>query len=356
MQQLHQRVVAQAQAEKVIRGHKLRVDTTVTETNIHYPTDSVLLGDSVRVLTRFMRQITEVVGEMGEKMRNRQRSVGRRLIEIGRASRGRGPQMQKKLEQGYRKLLGSTGQVVAQAKRFSQEIGQGVKRSSDVLQQAALEDLKKEIDTMLPRVQQVVRQTRARIFQGITNSAGKIVSLFEHTTEIIRKGKPGKPTEFGKMIKVQEAENQIIVAYEVYDQRPADSKLLLPAIEQHQQRLGVVPRVAAGDAGFFSAANETAAQKLGVAQVAVPFLGTQSAQRRKRQKERWFRPAQKWRIGCEGRISVLKRRHGLRRCLYKGDAGMHRWVGLGVIADNLINIGRVLTARLTAKKSASDAP
>ena len=114
--------------------------------------------------------------------------------------------------------------------------------------------------------------------------------------------------------------------------------------------------MAAGDAGFFSAANETAAQKLGVAQVAVPFLGTQSAQRRKRQKERWFRQAQKWRIGCEGRISVLKRRHGLRRCLYKGDAGMHRWVGLGVIADNLINIGRVLTARLTAKKSASDAP
>src|SRR5712691_7331859 len=99
-----------------------------------------------------------------------------------------------------------------------------------------------------------------------------------------------------------------------------------------------------------------AAQKLGVAQVAVPYLGTQSAQRRKRQKERWFRKAQRWRIGCEGRISVLKRRHGLRRCLYQGDGGMHRWVGLGVIADNLINIGRVLTARLTPKKSASDAP
>src|SRR5438105_7769442 len=188
------------------------------------------------------------------------------------------------------------------------------------------------------------------------NSAGKIVSLFEHTSEIIRKGKPGKPTEFGKMIKVQEAENQIIVAYEVYDKRPADSASLVPAIEQHQQRLGVTPRVVAGDAGFCSAANETAAQKMGVAQVAVPSFGTKSAQRRKRQKERWFRKAQKWRIGCEGRISVLKRRHGLRRCLYKGDAGMHRWVGLGVIADNLINIGRVLNARLTPKKSASDAP
>lgn len=356
VQQLHERVVAQAQAEKVIRGNKLRVDTTVVETNIHYPTDSVLLGDGVRVLTRVMRQITEVAGDMGEKMRNRQRSVGRRLIEIGRASRGRGPQMQKKLEQGYRKLLGSTGQVVAQAKRFSQEIVQGVKRCADVLQQAALEGKKKELDTMLPRVQQVMSQTRARIFQGVTNSAGKIVSLFEHSTEIIRKGKPGKPTEFGKMIKVQEAENQIIVAYQVYDKRPADSALLIPSIEQHQQRLGVVPRMATADAGFFSAANETAAQKMGVVQVAVPYLGTHSAQRRKRQKERWFRRAQKWRIGCEGRISVVKHRHGLRRCLYKGDAGMHRWVGLGVIADNLINIGRVLSARLTPNKSASDAP
>src|SRR6266705_1404440 len=100
VQQLHQRVVAQAQAEKVIRGNKLRVDTAVVETNIHYPTDSALLGDGVRVLTRVMRQITEVVGERGEKLRDRQRSVGHRLIEIGRASRGRGPQVQKKLEQG----------------------------------------------------------------------------------------------------------------------------------------------------------------------------------------------------------------------------------------------------------------
>src|SRR5712691_8462714 len=92
-----------AQAEKVIRGNKLRVDTTVVETNIHYPTDSVLLGDGVRVLTRTMQAINQVVGDMGEKLRDRRRSVGHRLIEIGRASRGRGPQVQKKLEQGYRK-------------------------------------------------------------------------------------------------------------------------------------------------------------------------------------------------------------------------------------------------------------
>src|SRR5437867_12333416 len=99
------------------------------------------------------------------------------------------------MEQEYRKLLGSTGQVVAQAKRFSQELVKGVKRSADVLQQPALEGMKKELDTMLPRVQQLVSQTRARIIQGGTDSAGEIVSLYEHTSEINRNGKRAEPTE-----------------------------------------------------------------------------------------------------------------------------------------------------------------
>src|SRR5450759_4920219 len=111
------------------------------------------------------------------------------------------------------------------------------------------------------------------------------------------------------MVKIQEAENQIVIDYEVYAERPSDSVLVLPAIETHEQRLGRVPRLVAGDAAFY------------------------------------FRAGQKWRTGCEGRISVLKRRHGLNRCRYKGDPGMKRWVGLGVIADNLINIGKVMAER-----------
>jgi IS5 family transposase len=276
---------------------------------------------------------------------DRKRSVGRRLMEIGRASRGRGKQAQEKLQKGYEKLLESTSRVVTQAKRFSQEVAAGVKRSADVFEQAALEGLRKELDTMAPRVKQVMRQTRARIFKGITDSAGKLVSIFETSTEIIRKGKAGKPTEFGKMVKIQEAENRIVTSYEVYEKRPADSDLLVPAIEKHPEQLGRVPRVVAGDGGFYSAKNEAAAQQMGVPQVAVPNFSTKSAERKRHQKKRWFRKAQKWRTGCEGRISVLKRRHGLGRCRYKGDDGMKRWVGLGVIADNPINIGRVLVAR-----------
>jgi IS5 family transposase len=192
------------------------------------------------------------------------------------------------------------------------------------------------------RTGQVIQQTKARVFDNNTHAEEKLVSIFEPETEIIRKGKAGKPTEFGKMVKIQEAENQIITAYEVYEQRPNDKDLLVPSVEIHQQRLDRVPAMVAGDAGFYSAQGEAQAQDMGVKRVSVPNRSTRSPERRRHQKQPWFRKGQKWRTGCEGRISILKRRHGLRRSRYKGNAGMKRWVGLGVISDNLINIGRAL--------------
>jgi transposase, IS5 family len=348
VENIHKRVVAIAQDKKVVEGRKMRVDTTVVETNIHYPTDSSLLGDGVRVLTRAMKRIAAIVGDAGAKLRDRSRSVKYRILEIGRAARSKGGAGKEKLQQGYRRLLMAVSRVVGQAKRFSREIGTGVKASRDVFQQAALQGLRNELDTMAPRVRQVMQQTRARIFGDDTHVEGKLVSIFEPGTEVIRKGKASKPTEFGKMVKIQEAENQIITSYAVYEKRPCDSALLIPAIESHQEQLGCVPRLVAGDAAFYSSSNEKMAHEKGVKRVCVPNRNTKSAERKRQQKKRWFRAGQKWRTGCEGRISVVKRRHGLNRCRDKGDRGMQRWVGLGVIGDNLINIGRVLATRAKA--------
>jgi IS5 family transposase len=333
IEELHQRVVGIAQQEKIVSGRKLRVDTTVVETNIHFPTDSSLLGDGIRVLTRAMKKIAGLAGGLGTKLRDRTRSVRYRLIEIGRASRSKGKQRKEKLQEAYEKLLAATGRVVAQAKRFAQEVAEGVKRSAEVLQQAALEGLQKELETMIPRVEQVVQQTRTRVFGGDTHAEGKLASLFEPSTEIIRKGKAGKPTEFGKLVKLQEAESQIITDYEVYAKRPSDSDLLVPAIEAHQEQLGCTPRLVAGDAGFYSAKGEAAAAAMGVQRISIPNHSTKSPDRKKQQRKRWFRNGQKWRTGCEGRISVVKRRHGLGRCRYKGEDGMKRWVGLGTVVS-----------------------
>jgi IS5 family transposase len=200
---------------------------------------------------------------------------------------------------------------------------------------------------MVERVRQVMKQARIRIFGGDAKSPGKIVSVFEPQTEIIRKGTASKPTEFGKMVKIQEAENQIVTHFEVFAERPTDSSLLLPSIQVHQQRLGRIPRVVAADAGFYSQANEKAAHALGVRWMSVPNKYTTSSERKLLQRQGWFRRGQKWRTGCEGRISVLKRRQGLRRSLYPGLDGMRRWVGLGVIADNIIHMGCYLARQST---------
>ena len=242
VEKIHERVVEIAKENQVVPGRKMRLDTTVVETNIHYPTDSSLLGDGVRVLIRAMKRITDIAGQQGAKLRDRSRSVKFRILEIGRVARTKGGPNRERLQQGYEKLLSTVGRVVGQAKRFSGEVAQGVKRSADVMQQAALDGLRKELDTFVPRVQQVIRQAKQRIFGGNTHVAEKLVSIFEPTTEIIRKGKASKPTEFGKMVKIQEGENQIITDYAVYEKRPSDSELVIPALEAHEKKLGCTPR------------------------------------------------------------------------------------------------------------------
>jgi IS5 family transposase len=347
LRQVHDRLVKIAQDEGVIAGGRMRVDTTVVESNIHHPTDSALLGDGVRVLIRTMNKITGILGAVGTKLRDRSRSVKLRLFEIARIARAKGPLNRNRLQQRYRRLLDTTSRVVGQAKRFSKEISEGVKRSPDVLKQIVLEGLREELDRMVPLMQRVMQQTRARVFRGDTHFEGKIVSVFEPSAEVIRKGKAGKPTEFGKMVKLQEAENQIIVDYEVYARRPNDADLLIPAIATHQAKLGRAPRLVAADAAFYSGKNEAAAKAMGVKRVCIPNRSSKSPERKREQKKRWFRNGQKWRTGCEGRISVVKRRNGLNRCRYKTDIGMQRWVALGVISDNLVNIGRAMSARTT---------
>jgi IS5 family transposase len=340
IRELHDQIVALARRRGMIRGRKMRVDTTVVETNIHYPTDSGLLNDGARTLTRTMKKIEGKTGGLKKKVRNRMRSVTRRVIAIGHALRHKGVEGELKRKREYRQLVRLTRQILNDSRRVLEEVAHLPAR-----RRGQVQGLCERLQSMSDRVRQVVRQTRARVFGGITQLPGKLVSLFEPQTEIIRKGKAGKPNEFGKLVQVQEAENQIITHYEVYDKRPSDQHLLLPAVEAHQRKFGRAPRLIAADAGYYSHANEEGAHALGVKQVSIPNRSTRSEARRQLEKQRWFKQGQKWRTGCEGRISVVKRRHGLERCRYHGSDGMKRWVGLGVIADNLINLGRWVTVQ-----------
>jgi IS5 family transposase len=335
IQALHRRVVALAIAQGVTRGRRLRIDTTVVETPIHYPTDSTLLADGVRVLTRTLGRVAALVGTGGRQLRDRRRSVVRRVFAIAAAARRL--QTRPVFRRHYRALLALTRAVVRDAETMGRRVSQHFRRVPAATR-PQLARLQRTLRTTLPLVRRVIHQTVARVLHGDEHAPGKVLSLFEPHTEAIRKGKVVKPTEFGKLVAIQEAEHQVITAYTVYPVRPADRTLWVPALDVHQELFGRAPRLAAADRGFSSAANEHAATARGVRRVVLPHQGRRSPARRAHERQRWFRRGQRWRVGCEGRISVLKRRHGLERCGYHGPAGTERWVGLGVIAHNLLTI------------------
>lgn len=266
----------------------------------------------------------------------------RRVLAIGYQARS--PKTRTALVHSYRRLMATTRAVLRDTDTMVRRLGHRVRTASPTTQ-PILQRAQHQLEQWRPLVQRVLRQTRARVLSGDTHVPDKVLSLFEPHTQTIRKGKIAKPNEFGNLVTIQEAEHQIITAYEVHATRPADVTLWTPALDRHQTIFGHAPDLAAGDRGFSSATNEQAATDRGVRRVILPRCGPKSSARRAYERQRWFRRGQRWRVGCEGRISVLKRRHGLRRCRYRGADGMARWVGLGVIANNLASTATVLRAR-----------
>jgi IS5 family transposase len=341
LKRILERLVVLARKRRVVRGLRLRVDTTVVETNIHYPTDSSLLADGVRVITRTVKKLGRALGGR-LRFRDRSRSVARRVFAIVQQSRQMGQGATAKMKDLYQGLMGAARAVVRQAERA---IGQAGRRSRSLGAEAQrrVQGLRRQTRQIIRLTEQVLAQTKARVLQGNTHYPHKLLSVFETHTEAIRKGKAVKPTEFGKLVKIQESEG-FITDYEVCARRVPDGELWVPSLERHEQLFGRPPRLAVGDAAFASAANERAAVERGVERVALPRRGRLDPLRRTHQQQRWFRRALRWRTGCEGRISVLKRRHGLRRCRYRGPRGIERWVGMGIIAAGLYTLGRA-TAR-----------
>src|SRR6266487_731624 len=345
IEQLHRQVVEVAKRAGVTHGRRFRIDTTVVETNVHYPTDSTLLRDGMRALTRTLQRASAALGDPRGRVRNRLRSVTRRVLIIGYEARS--PKTRDAMVKSYRTLMATTRAVLRDTATMVRRLGQRVGTASPQVQ-PILQRAQDRLQAMRPLVQRVVDQTRARLLGGDTHVPDKVLSVFEPHTATIRKGKISKPNEFGNLVTIQEAEHQIVTAYEVHAARPSDVTLWTPALDRHQAIFGRAPDLAAGDRGFSSARNEQAAVERGVRRVVLPRPGAKSPARHAYERQRWFRRGQRWRVGCEGRISVLKRRHGLARCRYHGEDGMHRWVGFGVIADNLMNIATFARARATA--------
>lgn len=327
---------------KLTRGRKLRTDGMVVETNIHHPTDSSLLADGVRVLSRLLKGAKAVLQQgaqlAADTFRDRNRSARKAARRIHEASRRRGEEASAHVQEAYRRLVRITQASVAQARRVLAALkGHKDKRA---------QKLKADLERFIPRIEQVIAQTRRRVFEGEKVPASeKIVSLFEPHTEVICRGKANKPVEFGRKVWLDEVEGGIVSDYRILKGNPSDKEQWRPSLDHHVELFGQPPYLASGDRGVYSASNEAYAERMGVKRVILPKPGHKTEARRQHERQRWFRRGRRFHAGIEGRISVLMRKHGLDRCLYHGEDGFGRWVGWGIIAGNLAVMGAALAAR-----------
>ena len=337
LQPLFDRIVRLAIDGGATRGRRMRTDTTVVEAPIHYPSDSSLCDDVARVVTREVEKLEKAGVELPFRRAGVRRGIAHRLREISQAVRRKGEAAKEALKRPYRGLLRIIGRLVRQAEmavasgheRLAAARGGNARRIWLAVA---------KLDEVLPRARQVIRQTRARVLDSETRSEGKIISIFEPYARILRRGKVHKPTEFGNMVHVQEADGGIVTDIGVTTQH--DAALLVPAVERHIKLFGRPPILAATDRGYFSLDGERRICELGVRRPVIPHCGYRSRDRIAHERQRWFRRGRAWRAGGEARIARLKYTFGMARSRYRGEGGTQRTAYWAAIANNLVAVAR----------------
>jgi IS5 family transposase len=337
LEKFNARITELAVKNKVTKGKKLRTDGTVVETNVHVPSDSRQLADSVRVLARtvgrakkVLATVKESVVDVGVDFTAAARRTARKIGEI---LRKRTDEAKEAGKQQYLELLEMTEKTIQQAAQTLEQLEQQTGKAAQRLTQT--------LATFIPLAEKVVDQTNRRVLKDEQVPAqDKVLSIFEPHTDISCRGKESHPVEFGHKIWLNEIDGGIVSHYRILDGNPNDETQWEPSLEAHVRSFKQPPEQASADRGLYSSPNEQFAKDMGVEQVVLPKRGYKSKQRREYEGQEWFVEGRKWHAGVEGRISVLKRAHGLGRCLNRGLSGFERWIGWGVIAGNLAVMGR----------------
>jgi transposase, IS5 family len=331
VEQLNSALLGKLREDKLLRGRKLRVDTTVVEADIDHPTDADLLEKAVRKLGGLVRRVKARGAASRTRYRDRSRSAGRRLKQISRTLRRRTGQAPAEIDR-------LTAEVAAIARRT---LGQAERVAHAARRARRARPRDGHLGRLVERLEETTSATRRLLDQADQRLAGnrvigdRLVSLSDPDARPIRKGKPGRPTEFGYTLLLGECERGFIATHHTHKGNPPDAAQLLPALQQVMAVTGRPPSTVVGDRGFGTAANDAALAELGVARVGLARTGTPGKARLAWERTRSFKRMRNWRVGIEARISQLKRSFGLRRTRLRRLNGARAWVGLGIFAYNL---------------------
>jgi len=343
LRRINDALVAVAVQRGLEQVSKLRLDTTVVETDIRYPRDSGLLWDTVRVLTRLVDSIAERAPAATQGFPRRPRRAKRRMQEIGRMRER--AKRRRTLARKYRDLIGLTAEVIEKAHAVAAAARSA--KCASLLEAMQVDALCAEVEHFTGLGRRVIDQSERRVFRGETVPANqKLYSIFETHTDMIMRGKVQKPVEFGHKVLLVESRIGLITDYRVLDGNPVDRDLLLPAVDRHLERFAQAPDVLAGDRGFHDTAGCATLHRRGVKLVAIPQRGgKKTAEQERFEKSRPFKRAQAFRSGVEGRISVLFRGRGMKRCPWSGRERFELFVAAAVLANNLMVIAAHLRKR-----------
>ena len=339
---LNEALLAKAAVAKVLRTDKVRADTTVVEAAVAYPTDSGLLAKAIGSMARTVQRIKAAGGATGTRTRDRRRSAGRRARSIASKLRLRGEQQRDQVQTAVRRITGELAGIAEQAMREASSVIRNARRALRTAtgqRKGRLHRAINDLGTVVGRAERVVAQTRSRWAGVMPESASRLVSLHDVDARPIRKGRLGKPVEFGYKAQIVDNADGVILDHTVEIGNPADAPQLAPAIARIIGRTGRTPRAVTADRGYGEASVERDLYELGVRSVAIPRKSKPSAARRAFEHRRAFRGKVKWRTGSEGRINHIKRSYGWNRTELTGIGGARTWCGHGVFAHNLVKIG-----------------
>lgn len=345
IRQINDAVIRAAVGLKLEDGAQLRVDTTVVESDIHYPSDSMLLWDGIRTISRLVLEHLEPqLAGVAAGFPDRRRRARRRMQELARMHDRLGKR-QRSFRRKYRDLLTVAAEVAARATAVIEQVRRRPARGS--LDQLLLDALGQQLRHYTTLTERVIDQTRRRIFAGETVPAEqKLYSLFEPHTDLIKRGKARKPVEFGHKVFLAESRVGLITDYRVLRGNPPDSDQVAGSLDHHQQLFARAPKLYAADRGFDHPAARALCQSTGVVELCVPQRGGKlSPARAATQHSRRFKAGQRYRAGIEGTISVLLRGRGMRRCLLHGPLRFELLVGASVLAANLLRLATLLERR-----------
>ncbi|HUE34358.1 MAG TPA: ISNCY family transposase, partial [Mycobacterium sp.] len=338
---LNEALLVKAAAGKLLRTDRVRADTTVVEADVGYPTDSGLLAKGIGAMCRSVARIKTLGGATDTRARDRRRSAGRRARSIASKLRLRAQQQRDQAQAAVRRITGELADIAQAAVRDADMVIRNARRAlrtASGARKARLQQAINHLATVVGRTQQVLAQTRSRLAGVMPESAGRLVGLHHVDARPIRKGRLGKPVEFGYKAQVVDNADGVILDHTSELGNPADAPQLVPAIERITRRTGLPPRAVTADRGYGDASVERDLHALGVRSVVIPRRSKPGAARREFEHRRAFRNKVKWRTGSEGRINHLKRSYGWDRTELTGIEGARTWCGHGVFAHNLVKI------------------